>query len=124
MAEMLKKVSLAPTEIDFVLSCFNQAAGGSQRVWQSIYGQELETLRVPVEAFRSAKSEGRSHVGLSEGHWRRVIAAVNAAIYTLGPLELETVTAFGLAEAADTNLRICADVWGAYGKASWVLPTV
>ncbi len=120
MAEMLKKVGLTTAQIDFVLSCFNEAAGGSHRVWRAIFGEDLEALRVPVETFRSAQAEGRTHVGLSEADWRRVFAAVNATIYALGPFELQTITAFDLRHAADTNLRICADVWGAYGKATWV----
>ncbi len=119
MPEILKVVSFGPAQIEFVLGCFKEAAGGSQRAWRALFGEELENLRAPVEAFRSAQSEGRTHVGLSEDDWRRVYSAVNATIYALGPFELQTITSFDLGQAADTNLRICSDVWGAYGKATW-----
>jgi hypothetical protein len=119
MAEMLKMVSFSPAQIDFVLRCFDEAVGRAHRVWGSTFGEDLENLRVPVETFRAAQAEGRSHVALSEIDWRRVFSAVHATIYTLGPLELQTVTSFDLRQAADTNLRICADVWGAFGKATW-----
>ncbi len=40
-------------------------------------------------------------------------------MYALGPFEVPIVLGSSLVELADINLRICIDVWGAYGGLTW-----
>ena len=40
-------------------------------------------------------------------------------MYALGPFEVPVILRSSLVELADINLRICVDVWGAYGGLTW-----
>ncbi len=110
-------VQLGERQQRFVLQCCNEVGGGSAREYLAIAGHDAATIRAAAEDFRVAMQAAA--VSLPESTWRVLYNSINAAIYALGPAELHTVTGFLLSEAADVQLRLCSNVWGAYGEATW-----
>jgi hypothetical protein len=113
-------VSLSAEQAEFIRSLVAEAHGGSAKEYLRILNHSRGELDAAAEEFESALVTSSDHIRISETAWRILYDAINAAIYALGPFELSTITGFSLREAAETNLRICSSVWGAYGGASWL----
>ena len=113
-------VRLSKDQMNFVRRSFAEVGGGSSGEFLRIANRSKEDLESAGQEFDVAISVSSIKVRMSEASWRTVYEVINATIYALGPFELSTVTGFGLQEAAETNLRICSAVWGAYGGASWL----
>ena len=110
-------VSISERQQGFIAQCGAEVGGGSSDAFLAIAGRDNETIGSALQDLRS--SAEASTAMLSEPTWRVLYDAVNAAIYSLGPSELTTITGFTLDEAADVQLQICSGVWGAYGGARW-----
>lgn len=110
-------VSLTDRQFGLIRSCISEAGGGSASVFAAVCGQPASAFDRVRDATRVLPAEGP--VALSESDWRVVFDAVHAAMYALGPFEVPAVLGSSLVELADINLRICIDVWGAYGGLTW-----
>jgi hypothetical protein len=113
-------VTLTEDQIKFAMGALAEMYGGSAQVFLKIINRPEEDLKSARQELESAFLQSNTHINMPESSWRAVYEAINAAIYSLGPFELSTITGYNLAEAAEVNLKICSSVWGAYGAASWL----
>jgi len=119
MSQRLVSVELQLAQQQFIKQCFGERGGGSADVHSAILNTPLETSNEARAAFGDAIDGSSTAVGLEPHTWRVVYDVVHATVYALGPFELPIVTGFSLEEAAEVNLRICVEVWGAYGGMAW-----
>ena len=118
-------ISLTVQAVRFILNALDEVQGSCPSTFLKIAGHTEDTvLRVQAEFEHACGANGArfarpANVVLSEASWRIIFNVNEAAIYSLGPLELETVAGCSLQAAAQVNLLICSSVWGAYGKGSW-----
>ena len=96
---MVEHVHLTERQRRFVRQCCGEAGGGSAQQFLAIAGHDAATIRSAAEAYRAAATTPDA-VSLPETIWRVLYDAINAAIYALGPAELQTVTGVTLQEAA------------------------
>ncbi len=95
----------------------DEVGGGSASAFIAICNQPASEFDRVRDTTRSLPAGGP--IALSEKEWRVVFDAVQAAMYALGPFEVPVILGSSLVELADINLRICVDVWGAYGGLTW-----
>ncbi len=118
-------IKLEPKQRQFLNQVFHEAFdGGSTAVIQGVLGDQLEpatALKATIEhQVGTSQADTKSAaVALDKEQWRVVYDSINAVMYGLGPFELQTCTGVPLQDALNVNLRICAQVWGAYGKMRW-----
>jgi hypothetical protein len=110
-------VSLTDRQFRLIQSCINEAGGGSAAAFAAICNQPGSSIDRVRDTTSLLPAEGP--FALVEADWHVVFDAVHAAMYALGPFEVPVVLGSSLVELADVNLRICIDVWGAYGGLTW-----
>lgn len=117
------EVELSQSQQKFLIRVFAEVfGGGSTTAIQNVLGDQVDAARLLESHLRELVALDAKTISLSDVQWRTMYEAINAVIYGLGQFELDTCAGFDLQQACNTNLKICAAVWGVYGGSLWESP--